>query len=182
MNSIKVSCKLDCMIMDSGNSKTSDFHRLLLNLTDKITLKRSDKYIALSSFSIYYTWKNITRSQKNNKFKRSAPTWNEKFELIDGSFSVLNIKYCFQYIMKKHETLTDNPPILIYVNKIENSIRYKFKARYYLEILTPETMKILESTNGEITIDENGENVPHLEIAEVVLVHCYIVSNDYQKN
>ena len=84
--------------------------------------------------------------------------------------------------MKKHETLTDNPPILIYVNKIENSIRYKFKARYYLEILTPETMKILESTNGEITIDENGENVPHLEIAEVVLVHCYIVSNDYQKN
>ena len=84
--------------------------------------------------------------------------------------------------MKKHETLTDNAPILIDVNKIENSIRCKFKARYYLEILTSETMKILESTNGEITIDENGENVPHLEIAEIVLVHWYIVSNDYQKN
>ena len=168
--------------MNSGNSKTSDFNRLLLNLTDKITLKRSDKYIALSNFSIYYTWKNIKRSQKNNKFKRSALTWNEKFELTDGSFSVLDIKYYFRYIMKKHETLTDNPPMTIYVNKIENSITFKIKARYYLEILTPETMKILESTNGEITKNENGENVPHLEITEVVLVHCYIVNNDKQKN
>ena len=84
--------------------------------------------------------------------------------------------------MKKHETLTDNPPMTIYVNKIENSITFKIKARYYLEILTPETMKILESTNGEITKNENGENVPHLEITEVVLVHCYIVNNDKQKN
>ena len=80
--------------------------------------------------------------------------------------------------MKKHETLIDNPPITIYVNKIESSITFKIKARQYLEILTPETMKILESSNGEITINENGENVPHLEITEVVLVHCYIVNND----
>ena len=84
--------------------------------------------------------------------------------------------------MKKHETLIDNPPITIYVNKIESSITFKIKARQYLEILTPETMKILESSNGEITINENGENVPHLEITEVVLVHCYIVNNDKQKN
>ena len=63
--------------MNSKNSKISDPHRLLLNLADKINLKRRDKYIALSNHSIYYTWKNIKKSYKNNKFKRSVPTWNE---------------------------------------------------------------------------------------------------------
>ena len=70
--------------MNSENSKTSEPHRLLLNLTDKIDLRRKDKYIALSNLSIYYTWKNIKRSYKNNIFKMSAPTWNEEFELFDG--------------------------------------------------------------------------------------------------
>ena len=65
--------------MNSKNSKTSNPHRLLLNLTDKIDLRRKDKYIALSNFSICYTWENITRSYKNNKFKISIPTWNEEF-------------------------------------------------------------------------------------------------------
>ena len=67
--------------MNSGNSETSDHHRLLLNLTDKINLKRSDKYVALSNLSIYYTWKNVKNSCKNIKFKISAPTWNKEFEL-----------------------------------------------------------------------------------------------------
>ena len=57
------------------------------NLTDKINLKRSDKYVALSNLSIYYTWKNIKKLYKNNKFKISAPTWNDEFELPDGSYS-----------------------------------------------------------------------------------------------
>ena len=70
--------------MNSENSKTSESHRLLLNLTDKIDLRRKDKYIALSNLSIYYTWKNVKRSYKNNIFKMSAPTWNEEFELFDG--------------------------------------------------------------------------------------------------
>ena len=74
---------MDTIFMNSENSKTSDPHRLLLNLTDKINLKRSDKYVALSNLSIYYTWKNIKKSYKNNKFKISAPTWNEEFELPD---------------------------------------------------------------------------------------------------
>ena len=73
--------------MNSENSKTSDPHRLLLNLTDKINLKRSDNYVALSNLIMYYTWKNIKTSYKNNKFKISAPTWNEEFELPDGSYS-----------------------------------------------------------------------------------------------
>ena len=74
---------MNTTFMNSENSKISDPHRLLLNLTDKIDLRRKDKYIALSNFSIYYTWKNIKKSYKNNKFKVSAPTWNEGFELPD---------------------------------------------------------------------------------------------------
>ena len=76
---------MDTIFMNSENSKTSDPHRLLLNLTDKINLKRSDKYVALSNLSIYYTWKNIKKSYKNNEFKMSAPTWNGEFKLPDGS-------------------------------------------------------------------------------------------------
>ena len=74
--------------MNFGNKKISDPHRLLLNLVDKINLKRSDKYVAISNLSIYDTWKNIKKSYNNNKFKISAPTSNEKFELPDGSYSV----------------------------------------------------------------------------------------------
>ena len=84
--------------MNSENSKTSDPHRLLLKLTDKIDLRRKDKYIALSNFSIYYTWKNIKKSYKNNTFKISAPTWNE--ELPNGSYSISDIQDCFEHILK----------------------------------------------------------------------------------
>ena len=82
---------MDTIFINSENSKTSEPHRLLLNLTDKINLKRSDKYTALSNFSIYYSLKNIKRSCKNNKFKISAPTWNEKFDLPDRLHSVSDI-------------------------------------------------------------------------------------------
>ena len=70
--------------MNSKNSKISDPHRLLLNLIDKIDLRRKDKYIALSNLSIYYTWKNTKKMYKNNEFKLSAPTWNKELELTDG--------------------------------------------------------------------------------------------------
>ena len=83
---------MDTIFMNSENSKTSDPLRLLLNLLDKIDLKRSDKYVALSNLSIYYTWKNVTKSCKNDKFKISALTWNEEFELPDGSYSVSDIQ------------------------------------------------------------------------------------------
>ena len=76
--------------MNSKKSKTSDPHRLLLNIADKIEL-RKDKYIALSNLTIYYTWKNIKNSDKNNRFQISAPTWNEEFELPDGSYSASDI-------------------------------------------------------------------------------------------
>ena len=78
---------MNVIFKNSKNSKTSDPHRLLLNLTDKINLKRKHKNIALSNLSIYCTWKNIKKKSYKNiyKFKASAPTWNEEFELHDGS-------------------------------------------------------------------------------------------------
>ena len=76
---------MNTIFVNSENSKTFDSHRLLLNLSDKIDLKRSDKYVVRSNLSIYDTWKNIKKSYKNNRFKTSAPTSNEKFELTDGS-------------------------------------------------------------------------------------------------
>ena len=84
--------------MNSENRKTSDLLRLLLNLSDKINLKRSDKYVALSSLSIYYAWKNIKKSYKNNEFKISAPTWNAEVELLDRRYSVSDTQDYFEYI------------------------------------------------------------------------------------
>ena len=80
------------------------------------------------------------------------------------------------------EKINDNSSIRIYVNKIENRITFKIKTGYYPELLTPETLKLLGSTENKITKDKNDENVPHLEITEIVLVHCNIVNNDYQQD
>ena len=143
MNSIKLYDKvIDTIFMNSENSQTSDPHRLLLNLSDKIDLKKRDKYVALSNPRIYYTWKNIKKSYKNNKFKISAPTWNDKFELPDGSYSVSDIPDYFEYILKRHGKETDNPSIRTYINIIENRIAFEIKTGYYLELVTPETIKI----------------------------------------
>ena len=76
----------------------------------------------------------------------------------------------------------DKPPVQIYVNKIENRITFKIKNGYSLELLPSETMKLLESIKNKIIKDKNGENIPHLEITEVILVHCNIVNNDYQQD
>ena len=120
--------------MKSENSKTSDTHRLLLNLSDKVNLKRSDKYVALWHLSIYYTWKNIKKSYKNNNFKISAATLNEEFELTDASHYVADIQDYFDYIIKKHEKVTDHPSIMMYVYKIENRVAFKVKKGYRLEL------------------------------------------------
>ena len=96
--------------------------------------------------------------------------------------SVSDIQDYFWYFIKNHQIVTDNPPVRIYVNKIENRITFKIKIRYYLELLSPETMRLVWRTKSNINKDVNGKNLPHLEIIEVVLVHCNIVSNDYQQD
>ena len=76
-------------------------HVLTLKLTDKLDLRRGEKSIAVSNLSIYYTWQNIKKSYNNNKFEISAPTWNDEFELPDGSYLIPNIQYYFEYVLKK---------------------------------------------------------------------------------
>ena len=88
----------------------------------------------------------------------------------------------FEYILKEHRKNVDNPPIRIYVNRIENRITFKIKSGYYLELLAPETKKLLGSAESKITKDKNGENVPHLEVVELVLIHCNLGYNDYQQD
>ena len=122
------------------------------------------------------------KSYKNNKVKISAPTWNEEFELPDGSYCISDIQDYFRCIFKKYETVTDSPSITIYINKIETRITFEIKTGYYLELLTPETIKLLGSTQSKITKNENGENAPYLEITEVILIHCNIANNNYQRN
>ena len=102
---------MNIIFMNSENSKTSDPHRLLLKLTDKIDIRRKGNYIALSSLSIYYTWKNIKKSYKNKKFKISATAWSEEFDLPDGSYSISDIQDYFEYIFKKHGEKPVNPSI-----------------------------------------------------------------------
>ena len=135
--------KMDTIFMNSKNSQTSKPHVLILKFTYKLDLGRSENRIALSNLSIYYTWKNIESSYNDNKFKTSAPTWNDKFELPDGSYSVSNIQDYFEYILKKHGENIDNPSVKIYVNKIENRITFRIKNGYSLELLTLEPMKLV---------------------------------------
>ena len=104
---------MDTIFMKSKNSRTSEYHFLVLKLTDKLDLKRVQKSVALSNLSIYYTWKNIKSSYENNKFKTSAPTWSYEFELPDGSCSISDIQDYFEYILKKHGESVDNPSIKI---------------------------------------------------------------------
>ena len=107
--------------------------------------------------------------------------YNIHRKIQKGSYSVSVIQHYFEYILKKkHREKTNNLSIRIYVNKIENRITFKSKTGYFLELLTPETMKLFRNTKNKINSNENGENVSHLEITEVVLVYCNIVNNDYQ--
>ena len=95
--------------MNSENSKTSKTYVLILKLTNKLDLRIGEKIISLSNLSICYTWKNIKSLYNNNKFKISTPTWNDKFELPDGSYSVSDIQDYFEYILKKQGENTDKP-------------------------------------------------------------------------
>ena len=106
--------------------------------------------MALANLSIYYTWKNVKSTYDNNKFKISAPTRNETFDLPDGSYNISEIQDYIEYIIKKHETIGENAPILIYANTINNRIVFKINSRYKLELLSKETMKLLGSTSNSI--------------------------------
>ena len=97
--------------MNTENYKTSESSKFIYQLTDKRNLKTpNNKHIGLINLSIYYTWKNVKLECNNNKFKISAPTWNDTFDLSDGSNSISDIQDYFEFIIKEHETLTENLP------------------------------------------------------------------------
>ena len=154
--------------MNSENSKTSFLPSLVLSLADKRDFIRDYRCFALSDVSIYYTWKNIKKSCKNNKFQLSRPTTDEEVHLSDGSFSLFGIQNYFVHIIKKHEKLTNN------------RIAIKIKTSYCLELLTSEKIKLLVRIKKRIMKDNNGENFPWLEVTELVLVHCNLLNNSYQ--
>ena len=159
---------METFFMNSKNSKTNEQNRFKDDLINKLDLKNPKKNMALVNLSIYYTWKNVKSIYKNNKYKISAPTWNETFDLPDGLNNILEIQDYIEYIIKKHETIGKNAPILIYANTVNNRIVFKIKSGYRLELLSKETM--------------NSENVPRLENVEVVLVRCNLVNNSYQQH
>ena len=169
--------KMEKIFMNTLNSNANESNRFINQFNDKLNLKNPNKNMALANLSIYYTWKNIKSEYNNNKFEISAPAWNDEFNLPDGSYSISDIQYYFDYIIKKHETIADNPPVQIYVNKIKNRIVFKLKTGYKLEILTKEAMQLSGSSKKVIDKNKGGEIVPRLEF----LVRCNLVNNSYQQ-
>ena len=167
---------METFFMNTENSKTNEPHMFKYNLIDKLNLKNPNKNMALANLNIYHTWKNV-----KSIYKISAPTWNETFDLPDGSYNIPAIQNYLEYVIKKHETIADTAPILIYANKINNRIVFKIKTGYKLELLSKETMKLLGSTKDTIDADKNRKNIPRLEDVEVILVHCNLVNNSYQQ-
>ena len=137
--------KMETIFMNTLNSKTNECNKFIYQFTDKLNLKNPNENMALANLSIYYTRKNIKSKYNNNKFKIFAPTWNDEFDLPDGYYSVSDIQEYFECIIKRHETIADNPPVQIYVDKIKNRIVFKIKTGYKLELLTEGTMQLLGS-------------------------------------
>ena len=173
---------METFFMNSKNSKTNEPYKFKYDFIDKLDLKNPNKNMALANLSIYYTWKSVKSTYNNNKFKISASTWNETFDLPDGLYNIAEIQVYIEYIIKKHEAIGENAPILIYANTINNRIVFKIKSGYKLELLSKETMKLLGSTSSIFDEDKNSENVPRLENVEVVLVYCNLVNNSYQQH
>ena len=132
--------------MNTLNSKTNESNKLIYQFTDKLNLKNPNKNMTLANLSICYVWKKIKSEYNNNKFEISAPTGNDTFDLPNGSYFDSDIQDYFEHIIKEHETIADNPPVLIYVNKIKHRIIFKIKSGYKLEILSKETMELLGSS------------------------------------
>ena len=123
--------------MNTEDSGTSEPHRFKLDLTEKLNLKNLHKNMALANLSIYCTWINFKSEYNNNKFKISTSVQNDTFDLLDGSYSIDDIQDYFEFIIKKHEALTEDLPIDIYPDKTKNRIFFKIKTDYKLELLTP---------------------------------------------
>ena len=131
--------------MNTEDRKTKESHKLILSLSQRLNLRNSNKHVFIRNLSIYYMWKNIRKQYKNSKLKVIAPTWNDEFELPDGSYSISSIQDHIEYIIKKHKTLTTIPPIDVYNKRIHKRLVFKIDNGCKLELQTPETMKLFGS-------------------------------------
>ena len=165
-------------ITTQWTNKANKPHKFVLTRLD---IRISNKYVHLENISIYYTWKNTRQPYKNNKVKIVTLTWNDDLKLPDGSYSMPVIQDYIEYIIKKHKTLPINLPVHIYVIRINNRLVFKIKDAFKLELQTPKTTKVFGSTKKLIDKTKNLENVPNLEIVDVVLVQCNLVDNDCQQ-
>ena len=118
---------METICVNTLNSKINESTKFIYRFTHILNFKNTNKNIAIANLSIYYTWKNIKSEHNNNKFKISASTWNDKFNLSNGSYSVSDIQDYFECIIKKHKTIADDHPLQIYVNKIKARIAFKIK-------------------------------------------------------
>ena len=168
---------METIFMNTGNIKTDEPHKFVLNLSQRLDLRNSNKHVALQNLSIYYTLENIRKQYKNNRLKIIAPAWNDESELPDGSYSVSDILNYIKYIIKNYEKLTAISPVNVYANRINNILIFKTKDGYTLEFQTPETMRLFGCKNKLIGKTINREKVPSLEVVEVVLVQWNLADN-----
>ena len=154
--------------MNSKTNKKSESYRFKLDLTDKINFKHPKKH-DFSQFDVFVT---PGKASSQNTTTANSKVWHQLdiFDLPDGSYSIENIQKYFEFIIKKQETLSENPPVQIYPNKIRNRIIFKIKMCHKLELLTPETMRLLGSTEKGADKDKGGKKVPKLQSVEVVKV------------
>ena len=161
--------------MNTENSKTNESHRFKLNLTDKFNLKNPNKNMALANY-VFITLGKIS--------SQNTATINLRFLHQHGMMFLIYLMVLTQFLTFKIilnlSLKTWNPSVQIYPNKIKNRIVFKIKTGYKLELLTPETIKLLGSTRKDVDADKNSEKIPKLESVEVVLFHCNLVKNDYQ--
>ena len=151
---------MERIFINTENNKINESNKFFYQFTDKLTLKNpNNKNIRLVKLSIYYTWKNIISAYNNNQFKISAPTRHDEFYLPEGSYSISDIQDYFEFIIKKHESSHANLP-----NETKNRIVFKIKTGYKLELLSPETMKLLGTTKKDFDKDKDGEDIPKLEL------------------
>ena len=147
---------METIFISTQNSNTGESSKFLYEFTDNSNLKNPNKNMALANLSIYYTWKNVKSEYNNNNFKITAPTWNDTFDLSDGSYSVPDIQDHFEYIIKNMKIYL-NPPVQIFVNKIKNRIVFKNESSYKLKLLSKETITLLGSTKKNDDQDKDGE-------------------------
>ena len=162
---------MEAIFVNTENSTTSEPYKFVLNLSQRLNLRKSNEHIAIQNLSIYYTWKNIIKQYKNNKVKMIVPTWIGEFELPNGCYSVSDIPDYIEYIIII-------PPIQVYINRINNRLVFKIKDGCKIELQTPETMKLFGSTKKLIDKTKNGEKLPSLE---VVNQKCNLVGNQYKR-